>query len=140
MGHDRKFTEDFPEKSANVFSVFDFDSDDEILKKRKILELLKIINENLIGRDENFRSPFGLRRVFYCDHTASSKALKFIEDFIQEEVLPCYGNTHSSVTFTAQQSTLYLHEARDIIRNATQASERDAVIFCGNGTFVDFQK
>jgi selenocysteine lyase/cysteine desulfurase len=48
-------------------------------------------------------------------------------------VLPFYGNTHTTTTVTSLQTTHFRHEARDIIRNAVNASEHDSVIFCGNG-------
>ncbi|KAJ8037376.1 Cysteine desulfurase 1, chloroplastic [Holothuria leucospilota] len=44
-----------------------------------------------------------------------------------------YGNVHTTTTVTSLQSTLFRHEARDIIRNAVKASEHDAVIFVGSG-------
>ncbi|EDO49825.1 predicted protein, partial [Nematostella vectensis] len=59
--------------------------------------------------------------------------LRFIEDYIRKEVLPHYGNTHTTTTVTSLQTTLYRHEARDIIRNAVNAGEGDAVIFTGSG-------
>ena len=51
----------------------------------------------------------------------------------QAEVLPVYGNTHTTTSVTALQSTLYRHEARDLVRNSCNAGERDAVIFTGSG-------
>ncbi|KAK3925055.1 tRNA-cytidine(32) 2-sulfurtransferase [Frankliniella fusca] len=71
--------------------------------------------------------------VVYCDYTASGRSLQFIEDYILHEVLPCYGNTHTTTSITSLQSTLFRHEARDIIRNAVNASEHDVVIFAGSG-------
>ncbi|GLH13230.1 Uncharacterized protein GBIM_17846 [Gryllus bimaculatus] len=71
--------------------------------------------------------------VVYCDYTASGRSLQFIEDYVLREVLPCYGNTHTTTSITSMQSTLFRHEARDIIRNAVHASEHDAVIFAGSG-------
>lgn len=41
---------------------------------------------------------------------------------------------------TSLQSTLYRHEARDIIRNAVNASEHDSVIFTGNGSTSSVHK
>ncbi|EDV21640.1 uncharacterized protein TRIADDRAFT_59846 [Trichoplax adhaerens] len=81
--------------------------------------LFQYINSNII--------------VIYCDYTASGKALAFIEDYIRNEVLPMYGNTHTTTTVTSQQTTLYRHEARDIIRSAVNASVNDRVIFTGSG-------
>lgn len=96
-------------------------------------ELVKFVAENIIGAEAVFSSSFGPRKVVYCDYTASGRSLGFIEDYIQSEVLPQYGSTHTTATVTALQTTLFRHEARDIIRNATQASEYDRVVFVGSG-------
>ncbi|XP_078602131.1 uncharacterized protein LOC144876565 [Branchiostoma floridae x Branchiostoma japonicum] len=96
-------------------------------------KLMKYVDESLIGRDRVFAGPFGPRRVTYCDYTASGRALTFIEDYIRDQVLPVYGNTHTTTSVTSLQTTLYRHEARDIIRNAVNAGEHDAVIFVGSG-------
>ncbi len=95
--------------------------------------LSNYINENIIGRDVTFEGPFGRRKVVYCDYIASGKSLKFIEDFISNEVLTHYGNTHTTTSVTSMQTTLYRHESRDIIRNAVNASEHDSVLFTGHG-------
>ncbi len=46
----------------------------------------------------------------YCDFTASGRALRFVEDYIQSEVLPLYGNTHTTTSATGLQSTLFRAE------------------------------
>ncbi|THD27985.1 tRNA 2-thiocytidine biosynthesis protein TtcA [Fasciola hepatica] len=97
------------------------------------LHLIGYINENIIGRNKIFRGPFGDRQTIYCDWTASAKSLFFIEDFISSEVLPNYGNTHTTTNVTSLQTTMFRHEARDIIRNAVRGSDEDAVIFVGSG-------
>ncbi|KAK0418404.1 hypothetical protein QR680_013539 [Steinernema hermaphroditum] len=97
-------------------------------------DLLKWIREDEIGRKSTIKTPFGWTPVTYCDYTASARALDSIEGYLKNEVLPIYGNTHSSGTTTAEQSTLFLHEARDVIRNSVNASEHDAVLFCGSGS------
>ncbi|XP_065845865.1 uncharacterized protein [Oscarella lobularis] len=95
--------------------------------------LIKYVHDSVIGQDATFSGPFGTRKVVYCDYTASGRALKFIEDFIQTNVLPFYGNTHTTSTITSRQTTMFRHEARDIIRNAVHATENDSVIFTGSG-------
>ncbi|ESP01939.1 hypothetical protein LOTGIDRAFT_230512 [Lottia gigantea] len=105
-------------------------NDESLTTKEK---LLSYIRDNIIGSEKIFGGPFGLRNVLYLDYIASGRSLKFIEDYIQAEVLPEYGNTHTTTSVTALQTTLYRHEARDIIRNACNASEHDSVIFVGSG-------
>ncbi|KAL9973375.1 hypothetical protein ACROYT_G019827 [Oculina patagonica] len=102
-------------------------------KEKNIEELLDYIDQSCIGKDITFTGPYGPRKVTYCDYTASGRSLTFIEDYIREQVLPHYGNTHTTTTVTSLQTTLYRHEARDIIRNAVNASESDSVVFVGNG-------
>ena len=60
--------------------------------------------------------------------------------FARCEVLPFYGNTHTTTSVTSLQTTLFRHEARDIFRNATNAAEDDAVIFTGSGTTAAVHK
>jgi hypothetical protein len=96
-------------------------------------KLAAFIDENVIGKQHEFVSPFGKRKVVYCDYTASGKSLHCIENYVMNEVLPTYGNTHTTTSVTSLQTTLFRHEAREIFRNALGASEDDAVIFVGSG-------
>ncbi|VDM81383.1 unnamed protein product, partial [Strongylus vulgaris] len=97
-------------------------------------EILPWIRKNEIGEDSVIETPFGRRQAIYCDYTASARAIRPIEDYIVENVLPLYGNTHSSVTVTSEQTTLFVHEARQEIRSMTGAGDGDSVIFTGAGT------
>ncbi len=80
-------------------------------------------------------TPFGLRRVTYADYTASGRSLSIIEDFILEQVLPLYANTHTETSGTGLQTTRFREEARGIIRECVGASKAEhAVIFAGSGS------
>lgn len=52
---------------------------------------LKWLASQVVGAAAEFDSPFGRRRITYCDHTASGRFLQFIEDILMTEVLPFYG-------------------------------------------------
>ena len=41
--------------------------------------------------------------------------MHFIEDYIRDNVLPEYGNTHTTTTVTSLQTTLFRHEARWVL-------------------------
>ncbi|XP_014474966.1 PREDICTED: uncharacterized protein LOC106744578 [Dinoponera quadriceps] len=97
-------------------------------------KLLKYIDDNVIGKNGTFFGPFGRRKVVYCDYTASGRSLQFLEDYIAKEVLPCLGDTRASTSICSLQSSLFRHEARDIVRHAVGAGEQDAVLFAGQGT------
>jgi selenocysteine lyase/cysteine desulfurase len=57
--------------------------------------LIEAIRAGIIGDDRAVAGPYGVRRVTYADYTASGRSLRFIEDFIRDEVMPLYANTHT---------------------------------------------
>ncbi len=65
----------------------------------------RLIRASVIGDDEAFAGPFGIRRVTYADYTASGRNLTFIEDYIREQVMPLYANTHTESSGTGLQTT-----------------------------------
>lgn len=95
--------------------------------------LLETIRDNIIGDDHAIDTPFGLRRVTYADYTASGRCLRFIEEFIQREVMPLYANTHTETSGTGLQTTRFREDAREIIKRSVGATDEDVVIFCGSG-------
>src|ERR1700723_3500247 len=56
--------------------------------------------ENIIGHQQTFDSPFGRKKIIYADWTASGRAYRPIEAFMQREIMPFAGNTHTHTTIT----------------------------------------
>lgn len=97
-------------------------------------DLVDVVRGSIIGRDTAVETPFGLRRLTYADYTASGRSLEFIEDFIRDNVLPMYANTHTETSGTGLQTTRFREEARSIIREAVGGDpDEHAVIFAGSG-------
>lgn len=107
----------------------------QYIEKREeaIAKLTKSIAENLVGFDALIDGPFEPHRQTYLDYAASGKAVKFIEDYIANEVLPVYSNTHTSSSFTGIQTSCFREEARGIIRDTYRCTDNDVILFAGNG-------
>lgn len=95
--------------------------------------LIETIRASIIGDDHALEGPYGPRRVTYADYTASGRSITFIEEFIREQVMPLYANTHTETSGTGRQTTQFRQDAREIIRRAVGGDEDDCVIFCGSG-------
>jgi selenocysteine lyase/cysteine desulfurase len=95
--------------------------------------LIETIRASIIGDDHALEGPYGARRVTYADYTASGRSITFIEEFIREQVMPLYANTHTETSGTGRQTTQFRDDAREIIRRAVGGSDDDCVIFCGSG-------
>jgi selenocysteine lyase/cysteine desulfurase len=96
--------------------------------------LVERIRTSVIGDDQVMDGPYGPRRVTYADYTASGRALTFVEEFIRDEVLPRYANTHTESSGTGRQTTALREDARRIIRDAVGGDEGTLVLFCGSGS------
>ena len=115
-------------------------------KKQEMINLIENINKNIIGNDVTFNTPFGFFcdyetsiLITYCDYIASGKPLEFIEDYLRNEVLPTYANTHTTSSFTAIQTTHFRNESRKLIGKYVNSNENDVILFEGSGSTCAIQ-
>ncbi|CAN6344640.1 unnamed protein product [Urochloa humidicola] len=97
-------------------------------------EKVEWLRSQLIGKDVEFDTPFGRRVLTYADQTASGRSLRYIEDYIVNEVLPFYGNTHTEDSHVGSKTTRLVHKAARYVKRCMGAGACDALLFCGAGT------
>ncbi len=102
--------------------------------------LIQSIRENVIGNNQLIKTPFGNKPLVYADYTASGRSLKMIENFIQQNVLAHYANTHSETAYTGAQTSAYREQARQEVRKAINATDDYDIIFCGSGATAAINK
>ncbi len=89
------------------------------------------VRSQVIGQDHFIPTPFGDKLLTYADYTASGRAVRFIEDYLQD-LLDIYANTHTEDDFTGRIMTALLHEAEKIIKRTYNAE--DCCYFIASGT------
>ncbi|HWZ02879.1 MAG TPA: aminotransferase class V-fold PLP-dependent enzyme [Mucilaginibacter sp.] len=92
-----------------------------------------VFRDNIIGNHQTFESPFGIKKIIYADWTASGRAYKPIEDFIQKQILPFVANTHTETSITGTLMSKAYEEAKQVVKRHVNAVNDDALIFCGSG-------
>ncbi|RFS24709.1 aminotransferase class V-fold PLP-dependent enzyme [Chitinophaga silvatica] len=89
--------------------------------------------KDIIGNNKHFESPYGNKRIIYADWTATARAYAPIEGFIQDEILPIIGNTHTGTTITGRAMSDAYETAKTIIKQHVNAGNDDMLLFCGSG-------
>jgi selenocysteine lyase/cysteine desulfurase len=96
--------------------------------------------KNIIGHKQVFESPFGPKEIFYADWTASGRAYRPIEEYLQKEIMPFLGNTHTETTVTGRLMSAAYEKAKLIIKEHLGANNDDVLVFCGSGTTAAVNK
>ena len=91
------------------------------------------LRAGVIGEGTEIPGPFGRRKLVYADYVASGRALRQIESFVMENVLPYYANSHTEASFCGAQMTQMRREARAIIARICGADTGFATVFAGAG-------
>ena len=105
----------------------------EYFSKTQVDIEYKRIKRNIIGNNFNIHTPFGTKKLYYCDWVASGRLYKPIEDRIQDVFGPMVANTHTESSDTGIFMTASYHKALNIIKEHVNASKDDAIITFGSG-------
>ncbi|MFA8449315.1 MAG: aminotransferase class V-fold PLP-dependent enzyme [Bacteroidales bacterium] len=87
----------------------------------------------IVGVEQDFRTPYGIRRLIYADWVASGRLYKDIEDRIVKDFGPFVGNSHTEASETGVLMTDAYNYAKYIIKKHCNANENDVLISEGSG-------
>ncbi|MGF1627950.1 MAG: aminotransferase class V-fold PLP-dependent enzyme [Kiloniellaceae bacterium] len=109
----------------------------ESLKGR---DLPAFLRAGLIGEGAPLEGPFGTRPLLYADYVASGRALRQVEDFVLDKVLPYYANSHTEASYCGAFCTRLREEARRSIAAIVGAGAGTSVVFAGSGATAGINK
>lgn len=96
-------------------------------------DLPERLRDGLIGETAVIEGPYGRKPLIYADYVASGRALAQVEDFVRDQVLPYYANSHTEASYCGSFCTRLREQARGAIRRIVRADARTSVIFTGSG-------
>ena len=89
--------------------------------------------KNIVGIDQEFESPYGIKRIVYGDWIASGRLYQPIEDRIINDLGPFVGNTHTETSETGIRMTHAYHRSHKLIKEHMNAGPNDVIITAGFG-------
>ncbi|NLK64973.1 MAG: aminotransferase class V-fold PLP-dependent enzyme [Tissierellia bacterium] len=96
------------------------------------MDSFEVLQNELIGKDLKFETPYGERVLTYADFTASARGLTFIEKYLLE-LEKTYANTHTEDDITGEVMTKILHKSTEIIKAHVKGGDNCFVIPSGTG-------
>ncbi len=97
-------------------------------------DLPSAIRAGLIGEKAIVQGPYGEKPLVYADYVASGRALRQVEDFVAEQVLPYYANTHTQASYCGAYMTRLREDIRAEIARIVGAGDGMSVVFTGAGS------
>jgi len=89
--------------------------------------------KNTIGYNQEFTTPFGVKKMIYADWIASGRYYQAIEEKLTHQFGPFIGNTHTETSTTGTFMTNAYHHAQHLIKKHVNAGPDDVIIFAGFG-------
>lgn len=96
-------------------------------------DLIAQLRAGLIGDGFEIPGPYGAKKLVYADYVASARALKPIEDFVTNSILPYYANSHTRSSYCGAYMTQMREQARAEIAQSLDADDQFSVVFTGAG-------
>lgn len=96
-------------------------------------EYFRGFRKNIVGIDQEYDSPYGLKKIIYCDWIASGRLYGPIEEKMSHLFGPFVGNTHTETSETGSRMTWAYHHAQEIIKKHVNAGPDDVLIAAGAG-------
>jgi len=91
------------------------------------------MRQNTIGYNHELLTPYGKKKLYYFDYTASGRLYRPIEETVINTFGPLVGNTHSEENATGTAMTEAYKYAKEYIKNHVNASPDDVIITTGFG-------
>jgi selenocysteine lyase/cysteine desulfurase len=95
--------------------------------------LIEELRQSIIGDGISIPGPYGEKSLVYADYVASARALRQVESFVAEEILPYYANSHTRSSYCGAYMTQMREEARAVIAKSVDANDDYSVVFTGSG-------
>jgi selenocysteine lyase/cysteine desulfurase len=89
--------------------------------------------QNITGIDTTYQTPYGAKKILYCDWIASGRFYGPIEKILNERFGPFVANTHSETNETGKRMTLSYQYAHELIKEYVNADSKDVIITAGSG-------
>ena len=99
--------------------------------------------EQIVGNDQVYRSPYGIRKMLYADWVASGRLYYPIEKILLNSIGPFIGNTHTETSENGKLMTQAYQFAHKKIKDHVHAGEQDVILTTGfgmTGAIVKFQR
>ena len=93
----------------------------------------KRFRENVIGINQTYTTPYGVKKIIYNDWIAGGRLYGPIEKKMAEIFGPFVANTHTETSETGTLMTYAYHHARELIKKHIHAGSDDVLLFAGNG-------
>lgn len=89
--------------------------------------------KEIVGIDQCYHTPYGKKKIIYCDWVASGRLYRPIEKKLYKTFGPFVANTHTETSETGSVMTWAYHHAQEIIKRHVNAGPNDVLIASGTG-------